>query len=86
MAEFTKGEWTATSSDGQVGVINKQCLYRIADCRKSGLSDEENSANAHLIAAAPEMYEALKYARRFLNPKDQDVDFIDKALNKAEGK
>lgn len=47
---------------------------------------EENLANAALIAAAPEMLEALKYARRFLKPEGADLSFIDAAIAKAEGR
>lgn len=42
-------------------------------------------ANANLIAAAPELLEALKYARRFLNKADHDIDYIDAVVAKALG-
>lgn len=32
---------------------------------------------------APSLYEALKYARRFLKPEDVDMAFIDSALAKS---
>lgn len=48
--------------------------------------EDEAEANAHLIAAAPELKEALKYARRFLKSEDCDTAFIDAALAKAEGR
>lgn len=41
--------------------------------------------NARLIAAAPELLAALKYARRFVSAPDVDVAFIDAAIAKAEG-
>lgn len=53
---------------------------------------EENMANAHLIAAAPELYEALAdLARDYKEPLDADttkyfVEQAEKALAKAEGK
>lgn len=46
----------------------------------------ENEADYHLIAAAPEMLEALKYARRFLRKEDHDTGYIDAAIAKAEGR
>ena len=42
-------------------------------------------AEAHLFAAAPDLYEALAYARRFLKREDVDMDYIDAALAKARG-
>lgn len=43
-------------------------------------------ANARLIAAAPDLLEALKYARRFLRGLDHDVDYVDGVIAKAEGR
>ncbi len=97
--KYTKGEWMATPNDGQVGMIRGNGLYRIADCRQSGLSDEDNNANAHLIAAAPDMREACKGLLNFIKEK-YPSDFIvggpgftcphhiaiEKAMAKAEGK
>ena len=45
----------------------------------------KTEANAALIAAAPELLEAMKYARRFLKPADADTAFIDAAIAKATG-
>ena len=57
MAKFTKGPWKARH-DGRDGMV--VC----PDGRSFLVGDiiyhEENIANAHLIAAAPDMYEALK--------------------------
>lgn len=49
-------------------------------------SDGPAAANACLIAAAPELLEALKYARRFLRGLDHDVEYVDAAIAKAEGR
>jgi hypothetical protein len=56
-------------------------------------SAEERDANAELIAAAPEMYEALGYARRLLESYDplgaaeySVLENIRAALAKAEGR
>ena len=88
MAEFTK--WTILALERG----HEDRIKIVSDVGKDGRfpfvcfihGTENREANAHLIAASPEMYEALKYARRFLNPEDHDLDFIDKALKKAEGK
>lgn len=47
--------------------------------------DKINCADFHLIAAAPELLEALRYARRFVDPENCDVAFIDAAIAKARG-
>lgn len=60
--------------------------HQICSTRNAGVSEDEAKANAHLIAAAPEMLEALKYVRRFIDKDDEiDIDFIDSAIAKAEG-
>ena len=86
--DYTKGEWTIKNN------------YRVVDdngrtIATSGKPDDiEAKANAHLIAAAPKMYEAL---RRFLessactnncDPDDMscDTNFARKALASAEGR
>ncbi|MBX5131642.1 hypothetical protein HJB80_02905 [Rhizobium lentis] len=39
-----------------------------------------------LLASAPDLLKALKYARRFLRGIDHDVDYVDSIIAKAEGK
>jgi len=62
MSEFTPGPWRK----GDVGELMLKNKYReiISDDRKIGLVygiiDQDNNANANLIAAAPEMYAALE--------------------------
>ncbi len=94
MPEFTKGEWktnfnfTDKTEYGAVVWSDSNPPTRICAV---GLTNTE--ANARLIAAAPEMYEALKecleeleaaYVKEGIsNPK---FDNWQKALAKAEGK
>ena len=47
--------------------------------------DDVARADGDLIAAAPDLYEALRYALRFM-PPSADTSVIHKALDKAEGK
>jgi hypothetical protein len=46
------------------------------------LSKRSRHANARLIAAAPELLEALKYARNLVGPNE----IIDATIAKAEGR
>lgn len=59
------------------------------DCTYSGVDFEESAANARLIAAAPEMLEALKAALGFLEDEGVLGDLPDEmraAIAKAEGR
>lgn len=61
----------------------------IAEVYSEAFKDIENEkANAHLIAAAPDMYEALKALSDYYElPVSQScLDAINNALAKAEGK
>lgn len=71
-AKFTKGPWEIAEVRTQVGRAFKideearhedhglvACIYDDETSLNSRLH-EEHEANAHLIAAAPEMYEALE--------------------------
>lgn len=62
-AKFTKGEWLAW--DERVGIIDESdsqangMMMEVAYIEKYDFPDEY-MANAHLIAAAPEMYKEIK--------------------------
>ena len=75
---YTKGEWKVTDSafsrftayrgrkqGGRTFVTTALNLNQIAEAQ--GDTQEEAEANAHLIAAAPDMYEALKEIRAGLS-------------------
>lgn len=61
MSEFTPGPWR--QGDVVELLLNRKCREIISDNGNIGLvygvTDQENIANANLIAAAPELYEAL---------------------------
>jgi len=88
--EYTKGEWKAhlTLPDDQVWVLNKDSAKILASIHSKECPNEtEREANAHLIAAAPDMYEALSQLRNDsqwakLRPNTREA--IIKALAKAE--
>ena len=99
MSQYTKGEWTALIGYNDCFVVcklKKEGITRIATVHeRSPLNPLMYSAeaNAYLIAAAPEMYEALKEITE-LAPRDklklpyafQVIEIADRALGKAEGK
>ena len=91
MSAHTPGPWGVSSS---FLVCNMDARI-IANCAFLGLevldvAFEERIANAHLIAAAPDLYEALKRLVALLNDDldDQQAEAWDAAcaaLAKAEG-
>jgi hypothetical protein len=97
-AKHTRLPWTAIlgpdESAWMVGPGNADGADYVADVHRltSGRSDAESDANARLIAAAPELVEALLVARRALwneavvKPRlfgEEAVATIDAALAKA---
>ena len=100
MADFTPGPWKVVPEiDGWMAdkkVVIKMNDKRVAECwnsRGRKYHHEGAEANAHLIAAAPDMYEALDHiqylhASGAFKLKDEDYIAICKvadALAKAEG-
>ena len=103
--KHTPGPWVYINLDGENGGIGglintlpeSDDHRAIADLwrRNEGTTmSEEDEANAHLIAAAPDMYEALKAATSVLKaakygqshiPRDVITWAVD-ALAKAEGR
>ena len=85
--EYTKREWKVIDSDldGKNICVDKKKIakpYYFQGIK----TNEEFEANAHLIAAAPEMYEALKSFDDSEISLGQFKILKTKALAKAEGK
>lgn len=82
--KHTKGRWQVMSDRGETWISNGS--YSIATI-DSQIKSSEQEANANLIAAAPELFEALVEINRQLdeigmgNPKMQRV--VDSAIKKA---
>ncbi len=92
--EYTPGAWKVGFKGwGETPIVfvkPSSVPIEIVEC-----SGDESIANAHLVAAAPDMYEACKelISLQKLKPEERDVanamriiTDIDKALAKAEGK
>lgn len=63
--KHTKGEWAVNSANKQE--VNSYNGISIADCSKSVVIEvREKEANAKLIAAAPEMLEAIIKAKEMM--------------------
>ena len=89
MTNWTKGPWevgrvpTRVEVPGRDGFNNNN--YRVADAYSSmqlvnSPRSEEAHANAHLIASAPELYEALDTCIRQLEALTSPLDVPDGAL------
>lgn len=80
---YTKGPW---------GDPRKKIVVRgLTFLAHAHYETEEGDANAHLIMATPEMYEALRKVRATLvalawDENTQIIEEIDGVISKAEGK
>ncbi len=92
--EYTKGEWKQFHSRSQE-VWSYRDGYRPKYVCTVEMNNDEFDANAHLIAAAPLMYEALKAVKYGVPMVGGEPDglaehhvneLIDAALAAAEGK
>lgn len=104
--DYTKGEWKVYKFDDiqRIDVVaeDKMNFYNgiVANIvGEKSLSYDERKVNAHLISAAPDMYEALKLLKDPQNQVEvtplgyaifrlskEKVEQIARAIEKAEGK
>jgi hypothetical protein len=88
-AQHTAGPWHITSNNG----ICSESGLHITDVLGYGTTDEQDSANARLIASSPELLEALREAKRWLqvlpveyrNKPSNPIASIDAVISKATG-
>ena len=66
--KFTKGPWTYVSPDLRV-YANGGVICRRVEQTGTGIAAKNWDANAHLIAAAPKLFDALKASPHELHPK-----------------
>lgn len=102
MSEFkgTPGEWSfshSSASDDNVACIeinSSESLHEIAYLQSTPssigkyeqISLDKTIANAHLIAAAPELLEALQAVVRVADRQTDEFDMARSAIEKALGK
>lgn len=85
--KHTKGEWEITPN--KLLIVKSGTLDIISDCDttdvETSLTKSESEANAKLIAAAPNLLEALIEARKHMTAHipEHIFDLIDNAINKA---
>lgn len=97
MTEYTKGPWFARGDgyqawtfdggfNGRIMSADEQIIYAGPSSFKSlrGMTEKEALANAHLIAAAPELFELLKESQETIGGDWRERR--DKILDKAAGK
>lgn len=97
--EFTPGPWKEYKTSPRQFYVGKPGDKALAEviCQSSipqmdGSDKEELRANAHLIAAAPEMYLTLEKARRamqlmLMDPEilsDEQKDYINEAIDEVQ--
>ena len=84
MSEFTKGKWSKLNDQRSIIVGVAMCNGEIV-AMSTGSGPKELEANASLIAAAPEMYQALEYVVSNYNLQDDTDALIRILLAKARG-
>lgn len=81
---YTKGPWTISGSSIW-NTETRRAIYA-SGCKPINERDEEGQANAHLIAAAPDLLEALECMLRGYGGTLARLDAIAQAaINKARG-
>lgn len=94
--KFTPGPWHYYTFGGTEAIVFAPLVEKVSQpVAKVGYERPDFEANAHLISAAPEMYEALKGLRELVQREVSGIDkrywnssivAADKALAKAEGR
>lgn len=73
--KFTKGEWDVSNYYPSVDILHEHpAVWSGGYCVAQMCDLEESAANAHLIAAAPEMYRVLKFLVENDSINDSSID------------
>ena len=86
MSDYTKGPWGIMKGDHGPMIFSGECGRGVAMLARQ-VTTAEREANARLIAAAPELLEALIDCRRALARANftQELSIVDAAIAKAKG-
>lgn len=94
--DWTPGPWEAIDARwpgvwakdrDQTVIIASSDSDATVETGVGGYTAEERAANARLIAAAPDMYEALRMASAYMADSDKHwLSVINAAIAKAEGR
>ena len=87
IAQHSPGPWMikvpgVITTQGSI-LIAKTATYIESDAVES---DEQQTANDNLVAAAPELLESLKLAYKTVDLADFELDKIEAVIAKAEGR
>ncbi len=90
---YTKGEWELINPMNDEWIVKAHDGLIAVVSRNSLITSMTNKANAHLIAAAPELYRACKRVEQMLmypsalssEAKQYETEDLRKALSKADG-
>ena len=90
----TKGEWTPIEFKDTCDLFKGGHIQVVGDNQRSNVAVipmhwDNAKANAKLIAASPDLYEALisvNGSLKLYDPDSPGIEEADKALSKAEGK
>lgn len=87
MSKHTPGPWNVAKFNRRIVEIGDVIVCSVAGCFDSHLfpSEAQCEANTHLIAAAPDLYEALEIAIMRMENLGCDVESEKAALAKARG-
>lgn len=86
-AKFTPGPWFTSRPHGTIYIEARMRGTTLQEVAAVGPTETANQqeANARLIAAAPELLEALVLARKMCGLKGEVHRVIDAAISKATG-
>ena len=90
MSKHTPGPWAQAMYSPADVVTGEDKIIATARGGLNGITRDEAVANARLIAAAPDLLEALKLADAMLSGANMNASVVEKkvraAIAKAEGK